>query len=422
MLPPCAKQNAAVAKQRGQKSANPCKIYPMDTQPLPETAPWRPKDCERVALVLQGGGALGAYQAGVYEALSEAGIVPDWVSGVSIGGINAALIAGNRRGERTAALREFWRRVTDRTLWLTTPDGDVYRQGRNAYSSFTSALFGQPGFFQPHKFNPWLLPAGAKDATSYYDITPLRQTLTELVDFDLINSRDMRFSVGAVNVLTGNFVFFDNARETITPSHVLASAALPPAFPMVQVGTDYFWDGGIVSNTPLQHLLAQDDEVNSLVFQVDLFNAEGQPPRTIQDVNARQKDIMYSSRTRQMTDMFKRIHRWKTRTYNALARIPEDQLSEEEVAMRDKLSELPEHTILQLIYHQKAWEHDSKDYEFSRETMLDHWRSGYEDTKHTLDHDEWLVMPPKNTGIVTHDIHSHHERLRHEQLHGESAH
>jgi NTE family protein len=383
----------------------------MDTKPMPETAaPWRPKDCERVALVLQGGGALGAYQGGVYEALHEEGIEPDWVSGVSIGAINAALIAGNHREERLPAVREFWRRITDRTLWLHAPDGDVYRQGRNAFSSFTTALFGQPGFFEPHRINPWLMPAGAKGATSYYDISPLRQTLTELVDFDLINSRQMRFSVGAVNVLTGNFVFFDNAKEKITPAHILASGALPPAFPMVQVGTDYFWDGGIVSNTPLQHLLAQDDNLNSMVFQVDLFSANGPLPRTIQDVMARHKDIMYSSRTRQITDSFARLQRWKYRAWEALIKIPEEALSEEQREMRDKLSNLPRATILQLIYQKQTYEGAARDYEFSADSMHEHWLNGHEDTRKTLVHKHWLEIPSKAGGIVTHDLYRDYGR------------
>jgi NTE family protein len=381
----------------------------MDTKPL--TAPaWRPDNCQRIALVLQGGGALGAYQAGVYQALHEAGLEPDWVSGVSIGGINAALIAGNRVERRLDALREFWRRITDRTLWLFAPDGDIFRQARNAFSSFTTATLGQPGFFQPHPVNPWLMPAGARDATSYYDTAPLRETLKELVDFKLLNSRAHRFSVGAVNVLTGNFVFFDNRGETIVPEHVMASAALPPGFPMIQIGTDYFWDGGIVSNTPLQHLLAQDDDLNSLVFQVDLFSAHGLLPRTIQDVMGRHKDIMYSSRTRQVTDMFSRLQRWKRRAYEALVKVPEADLTDEQRAMRDKLADLPQATILQLIYQKKSYEGNARDYEFSADSMTEHWSNGYEDTCRTLKRKDWLAMPPANVGIKTHDLHREYER------------
>jgi NTE family protein len=359
--------------------------------------------------VLQGGGALGAYQAGVYQAMHEAGIEPDWVSGVSIGAVNAAIIAGNQPEDRLERLTTFWSRITDRTVWLHTPDGDIFRQMRNATSSFYTMLLGQPGFFQPQKISPWLSPAGARNATGYYDNSPLRETLLELVDFNLLNSKGCRFSVGAVNVMTGNFIFFDNAKHEIGPEHIMASGALPPAFSPVQIGTDYFWDGGIVSNTPLQHLLAQDDDINSLVFQVDLFSASGALPRTIQDVMSREKDIAYSSRTRQVTDMFQRLQRWKTRAYRALLKIPEADLTDEERAMRDKLATLPALTVLQLIYQQKSYEGNAKDYEFSRTSMREHWDSGHGDTKRTLTHKSWLEMPPENTGIITHDIHRDRE-------------
>ncbi len=383
----------------------------MDTRPLEENAAtgWRPERCGRIALVLQGGGALGAYQAGVYQALHEDGIEPDWVSGVSIGAINSAIIAGNPPKRRLERLRTFWQLITDRTVWLHTPDGDIYRQARNMTSSFNTMMSGQPGFFAPRKINPWFAPAGARDAISYYDNSPLRETLLELVDFDLINRKDCRFSVGAVNVLSGNFLFFDNAVHEIVPEHVMASGALPPAFAPVQIGSDYFWDGGIVSNTPLQHLLAQDDDINSLVFQVDLFSAAGPLPRTLQDVMGREKDIVYSSRTRQVTDMFQRLQRWKTRAYQALLKVPDEDLTDAERAMRNKLAKLPDLTILQLVYQQKAYEGNAKDYEFSGTSMREHWQSGYEDTRRTLHHKHWLAMPPENTGIITHDIHRERE-------------
>jgi NTE family protein len=267
---------------------------------------------------------------------------------------------------------------------------------------------GQPGFFAPQKLNPWFSPAGAKTATSYYDSSPLRETLLELVDFDLLNNLKnggCRFSVGAVNVTTGNFIFFDNAKHKIVPEHIMASGALPPAFAPVQIGTDYFWDGGIVSNTPLQHLLAQDDDINSLVFQVDLFSTRGVLPRDIQDVMARHKDIMYSSRTRYNTDVYRRIHTWKTRVYQALAKVPDELLSDDERKMRDELRDLPEITILQLIYQQKAYEGHAKDHEFSATSMREHWQSGYEDTKRTLRHKHWLEIPPQSAGCLVHDVH-----------------
>ena len=370
---------------------------------------WRPPGCDRIALVLQGGGALGAYQCGVYQALHESGVEPDWVCGVSIGAINSAIIAGNPPKQRLEKLHKFWDRITSRKIWHYTPDGDVFRKARNFTSSFMTTVMGQPGFFQPHQTNPWFSPAGARTATSYYDTAPLRESLLELVDFDRINSKEMRFAVGAVNVLSGNFIYFDNTRDQIIPEHVMASGALPPALPMVKVGTDHFWDGGIVSNTPLQHLLDQEDSLNSLVFQVDLFSARGVLPRDIQDVMARHKDIMYSSRTRHNTDVYRKTHNLKARLYKALSKIPEEQLSEDERALKKSVSNLPGIAILQLIYQQRAYEGDSKDHEFSGTSMREHWLSGHEDTMRTLKHRDWIRMPEDGMGIVVHDVHREHE-------------
>ena len=371
----------------------------------PARRPWRPERCDRVALVLQGGGALGAYQAGVYQAMHEAGVEPDWVSGVSIGAINSAIIAGNPPNRRVRALRAFWEQITDRKVWAFTPDGDLFRKARNATSSWLTVMQGQPGFFAPRFPNPWMSFAGAQSATSYYDNGPLRETLESLVDFSLINDRTHRFSVGAVDVLSGNFIYFDNATEEIGPEHVMASGALPPALPMVKIGTDHYWDGGIVSNTPLQHLLDQEDSLNTLVFQVDLFSAKGVLPRDIQEVLARHKDIMYSSRTRYNTDVFRRIHTWKARLYQLLARLPDESLTDQERKLKHELADLPEISILHIIYQQKAYEGHAKDYEFSGTSMREHWQSGYEDTRRTLKHQKWLTMPPPGAGVVVHDVH-----------------
>jgi NTE family protein len=374
----------------------------------PDPQRWRPPGCERIALVLQGGGALGAYQAGVYQALEEAGVAPDWVSGVSIGGVNAALIAGNPPERRVERLRAFWERVTARPVWPTLPPdgGDALRRLFNAQSALAALLLGQPGFFAPTLPNPWLSPRGARTATAFYDTAALRETLAELVDFGLINRPgEIRFAVGAVNVATGNFAWFDNAEMAIGPEHVMASGALPPALPMVRVGTDSFWDGGLVSNTPLQHLLDQAEQLNTLVFQVDLFPARGPLPRDMREVLGREKDIRYSSRTRYNTDMYMRLHAWKLRLKRALAKLPEERLTEEERRLREELADLPEIAILQLIYQQQAYETHARGYEFSAESMREHWRAGLEDTRATLCHRRWLAMPPEDAGIVTHDVH-----------------
>ncbi len=368
-------------------------------------APWRPQNCDRVALVLQGGGALGAYQAGVYQALHEAGLEPDWVAGVSIGAINSAIIAGNPRERRLERLREFWETLTARKVWPFSLDGDAARKARNSWSSTLTMLGGQPGFFDVNRPGPWFSPRGAKQATSFYDSAPLRETLLRLVDFDLINSRSTRFACGAVNVANGNFAYFDNADTEIMPEHVMASGALPPALPMVKLGTDYFWDGGLVSNTPLQHLLENIGSDNVLVFQVDLFSALGSIPRDMYDVLARQKDIQYSSRTRLTTDLYTRMHKMKLQICSLLHRIPDKDLTDDERQQKKNLEDLPEIAILLLIYQQAAYEGQAKDYEFSSTSMREHWDIGRADTERTLRQKEWLKMPGGEVGIVMHDVH-----------------
>jgi NTE family protein len=365
----------------------------------------RPKGCDQISLVLQGGGALGAYQAGVYQALHEAGLEPDWVAGVSIGAVNAALIAGNAKEKRLERLEAFWTTITASdplTLW---PDGDAPRKLRNGLSAANTMLFGQPGFFKPNTTNAWMAQRGSKMSTAFYDSSPLHATLTKLVDFELLNSGVTRLAVGAVNVETANFAYFDNANVTIGPEHIMASGALPPALPMIRIGKDYYWDGGLVSNTPLQHILENVGRQNTLVFQVDLFSSRGEIPRDMPEVLSRQKDIQYSSRTRLTTDIYTKVHKLHQALRDALELIPEDKLTPDQRQQKADLAHLPAINIMQMIYRQKAYEGDAKDYEFSRLSMKDHWRSGYFDTRNTLQHSDWLVMSEIDDGITTHDIH-----------------
>jgi NTE family protein len=368
-------------------------------------APWRPEGCDNLALVLQGGGALGAYQAGIYQALHEAGLQPDTVAGVSIGGINAAIIAGNPPDRRIERLRAFWESITARPVSLFTLDSDTARKGTNAWSALLTTTLGQPGFFTPNALNPWVSPRGSKTATAFYDTIPLRETLLRLVDFGRLNSREVRFAAGAVNVLNGNFAYFDNTSVRIEPEHVMASAALPPAFPAVQIGTDYYWDGGLVSNTPLQHVLDNAEAHHMLIFQVDLFSARGPLPRDMDDVLARQKDIQYSSRTRLVTDYFRDRHDRDVVARKLLAKIPDDQLDADERKLKARLAHMPEATILELIYQQAAYETQAKDYEFSAASMREHWNSGYLDMQRTLRHRDWLTVPESAAGLSVHDIH-----------------
>jgi len=377
----------------------------VDTLPHISPIAWPTARGGKVGLILQGGGALGAYQAGVYQALHEAGVEPDWLAGVSIGSINAALIAGNPPDRRVAALQDFWRTVTERPVWGFLPDGDAGRQLHNLWSSWMTAMLGQPGFFTPAAIPPWLQPRGAPGATSFYDNAPLRETLVRLIDFDRINSGRVRLAVGAVEVQTGNFAYFDTAQIHITPEHVIASGALPPAMPMTRIGNEYFWDGGLVSNTPLQHLLDNIGGNDALVFQVDLFSARGPVPRDLAEAMGRIKDIQYSSRTRLTTDNYRAAHLARIQLRHLLVKVDDALLSEQERALKAELAELPAIAILQMVYQQAAFEGEAKDYDFSKSSMRLHWAAGQRDTALTLARPGWMALPSRESGIVTHDIH-----------------
>ncbi|KAA1179873.1 patatin-like phospholipase family protein [Rhizobium tropici] len=376
-----------------------------NTKAAAPTIPEIAAQYDRVALVFQGGGALGAYQAGVYQALAEAGCEPTWLSGVSIGAVNAAIIAGNEPSRRLQRLEQFWQIISGRKIWAYTPEGDFFRDIRNRTSSWMTMTMGQPGFFKPRFPNPWLELPGAEGATSFYDSAELKKTLEMLIDFDLLNDGKKRFSVGAVNVRTGNFVYFDTDNIRIGPEHIMASGALPPALPSIRIEGEYYWDGGIVSNTPLQYLLDQEEDRSSLVFQVDLFSARGVLPRSMPDVLSRHKDIMYSSRTRQNTDNFKRIHGLKMKLLGALKRVPKDQLTPEEEELIADYSDAGVVNIVHLIYQHKNYEGHAKDYEFSGTSMREHWDMGLEDTKRTLRHSEWLLPPFSDDAVAIHDLH-----------------
>ncbi|MDQ2799382.1 MAG: DUF3734 domain-containing protein, partial [Armatimonadota bacterium] len=295
--------------------------------------------------------------------------------------------------------------ITARPVTLFALDGDAAHKATNAWSALLTTTLGQPGFFKPNIINPWISPRGSRTATAFYDTTPLRETLLRLVDFDLLNSGAVRYAAGAVNVQNGNFAYFDSTRTTILPEHVMASAALPPAFPAVQIGTDYYWDGGLVSNTPLQHVLDNAAGYHMLVFQVDLFSARGLLPRDMDDVLARQKDIQYSSRTRLVTNYFRERHDRDLLAKKLLAKIPDDRLDADERQLKARLAHIPEATILELIYQQAAYESQAKDYEFSGASMHEHWNSGYLDTQRTLRHRNWLAVAESDAGLSVHDIH-----------------
>jgi NTE family protein len=365
---------------------------------------------ECVALVLQGGGALGAYQAGVYEALAEAGIHPDWIAGISIGAINAAIIAGNPPKSRVDQLREFWTHVTSDGPWPWPYPARLGARGeaaRNLFNQFSAGLAlasGAKGFFSARPVPPWLQPAGTLEATSFYNTGDLKPTLERLIDFDRLNSGATRLSIGAVNVRTGNFVCFDSATHTIRPEHVMASGALPPAFPAIEIEGEHYWDGGLVSNTPLQWVVDQQSRRDTLAFQVDLWSARGEFPRNMLEVMTREKEIRYSSRTRAGTDQFKHVQSLRRAVAGLLEKLPDDLKNSPEAKLLRTAADRKVYNVVQLIYRARDYEGHSKDYEFSRVSMEEHWRAGYHDARRTLRHSEVLERPTNHEGVFTFDL------------------
>ncbi|MFS0737519.1 DUF3734 domain-containing protein [Sphingomonas sp. 1P06PA] len=345
---------------------------------------------DQVALVLQGGGALGSYQAGVYEALAERAIEVDWVAGISIGAINAAIIAGNPPEHRVERLRRFWDMVGG---WLPSfpiwPSDDA-REWLHEWSAGFVAMFGVPGFFKPRLVPPGLAIPGSCEALSFYDSSPLKATLDELVDWDLVNDGPVRLSVGAVEVASGNFHYFDTRRERLDARHIMASGALPPGLPPVEIDGKLWWDGGLVSNTPLSHVL-EDQEGDLLVFQVDLFSASHQAPRTIMDVMAREKEIRFSSRTRQVSDQLLRLRRERALIAKVIAKLPPDLQDDADVRALAAAAREQAVNVVQLIYRANAWEGGSRDYEFSARTMAEHWAAGRAAVAETMTKSELLA-------------------------------
>ena len=357
-------------------------------------------------LVLQGGGALGAYQGGVYEVLTAVHRDPDWVAGVSIGAINAALIAGNPPDKRLERLREFWDLVSSPMPagLAQVLDGDL-RGAFNEASALRGVLFGVPGFFMPRIPPAGWHPRGTDGAISHYDTSPLKRTLERLVDFDRINDGPTRLSVGAVNVRTGNFEYFDSTTRRLDARHVMASGALPPGFPPVEIDGESYWDGGLVSNTPLQYVLDQPAERRRVVFQVDLFSALGPVPGTMGEVVAREKDIRFSSRTRLNTTHVLERQRLAQAARRLLDKLPAQLRDDPDVRALARLHQRRAGMdIVHLIYRSKGYEGQSKDYEFSRRSMAEHWQAGVADMSRTLSDPTWQNHDPEADGVHVFDV------------------
>lgn len=346
-----------------------------DADPRPRRrAPGLPLP-ECVALVLQGGGALGSFQGGVIEALHDGGIEIDWIAGISIGAANAALFAGNPPEQRLPALKSFWNTITSALPDFTLPLNDALRELSHEWAAATVLMGGVPGFFRPRLVPPAFAIPGTADALSFYDTAPLRETLDAHIDWDLLNHGPVRLSVGAVDIATGNFRYFDTEDETLDARHIMASGALPPGLPPVEIDGAFYWDGGLVSNTPLTHVLDRQ-RADTLIFQVDLFPAAADLPRTITDVIAREKEIRFSSRTRQVSYERLRLRKEREAIRRVLAKLPPELADDPDVAaLRVQADEKPV-SLVQLIYRANAWEGGSRDFEFSARSMHEHWQAG----------------------------------------------
>jgi NTE family protein len=361
------------------------------TEPLPG----------QVVLVLQGGGALGSYQAGVYQALHEAGIEPDWIIGTSIGAINASLIAGNKIEQRLARLQEFWKRMKQNTVWSFP---DAFADFNEKLSYWSTIAHGIPGFFRPnplaHAGDAYVL---GPERAGYYVTSPLQTTLEELVDFDLVNRCSPRLTVGAAHVGTSQMRYFDSRECTITVKHVMASGALPPAFPAVRIEGELYWDGGILSNTPTEAVFDDNPRRNSLIFSVHLWNPTGAEPTTMAEVLNRQKDVQYSSRIASQIVRQQQIHRLRHVINQLALRLPDGERNSP--ALRELASygcQTRMH-IVRLLAPQLNRETHTKDIDFSSSGIEQRWEAGYTHTRSVLARAPWKGEFDPLSAVIFHE-------------------
>jgi NTE family protein len=369
---------------------------------MPPAPHCRPKSYDKkIGLVLQGGGALGSYQAGVYEALAAADYAPEWIAGISIGALNGAIIAGNPPERRAERLHAFWERITGPAV--ASPFSGLSEAWDRQWHATSAILFGQQGFFAPRPPTAWL---GSPE--SFYDTAALRETLVSLVDFDRINAGETRLSVGAANVRTGDFIYFDSRDMKLLPEHVMASGALPPAFPPVEIDGEFYWDGGLISNTPLQYMIDYVPRRSRLVFQIDLFNPEGAVPTDLDSALEREKDIRYSSRTRTAADMYRVIHDVRHNINSLLEKLPPAYRTLAEADFLYEFGCVTRMDVARLSYRPEQLQGQAKDYNFSPRIMGERWAQGKADAEVMLKRAPWLAPMEDEQGARVFDLHDAH--------------
>jgi len=362
---------------------------------------FRRKTNGQVVLVLQGGGALGAYQVGAYQALHEAGVEPDWIIGTSIGAINASLIAGNKFEDRLTKLDEFWKRMKRPGAgrfapeWSGTPD---------PWSYWSTLVSGIPGFFKPnlHAFWGTNLPLGVDNA-AFYSTAALRETLGELVDFSIINEGSARLTVGAANVETSMMHYFDSRQTTITTEQIMASGALPPAFPAINIDNNFFWDGGILSNTPTEVIFDDIPRRNSLIFAVHLWNPNGPVPQSIWEVLDRQKDIQYSSRIASHIVRQQQTHRLRHVISQLVQQLPQELRGSERVRELAGYGCMTQMHVVRLLAPRVENENHTKDIDFSPSGIGMRRRAGYEAATQALKQAPWKGEFDPIEGVILHE-------------------
>ena len=385
-----------------------------DRSPLDAVNVIRRQANGQVVLVLQGGGALGAYQGGVYEALHEAKVEPDWIIGTSIGAINASIIAGNAVGQRLDRLKEFWRRMERHALWNLF---SAWPGAADSLSAWATVTGGIPGFFEANAraFLGAHVPLGT-DSAGYYSTAPLRKTLTDLVDFDLISHNTPRLMVGAANVRTSMMRYFDSREVEIKLDHIMASGALPPAFPAIRVDGELYWDGGILSNTPTEAIFDDNPRRNSLVFAVHVWNPTGPEPNTIWEVLHRQKDIQYSSRIANHIARQREAHRLRHVISELAKHVPD------EIRKSDLVHELAAYGcptrmhVVRLLAPRLDHESHLKDIDFSSSGIRQRWQTGYADTCRALARAAWIGEFGPLDAVVLHEPDTEPNELTIERL------
>src|SRR5476649_803717 len=360
----------------------------------------------RVVLVLQGGGALGAYQAGVFHALHEHGLAPDWVVGTSIGAINAALIAGNRPEERLVRLKQFWEKISHPDPTDMTRVSDQQRRSNIWMQTMDTMLRGVSGFFKPRAFS--LFPAGMAvppEQASFYDTSELGKTLDELVDFDYLNAAGgVRLTVNALKVTCGSLTSFDNTERDLSADHIRASGALPPGFPAVRIDGDLYWDGGLYSNTPLETVLDDTPHVDTLVFMVDLWSSEGPEPTTLDEVQTRQKDVTFASRSKRHIEDYVNTHTLQHKLRELYSKLPDTAHNRRQTEELVALGCDSTMHIVRLPYAGRDWHMAAKDINFSKGSIEWRWEQGYQDALRAIKAAGWLAFVTQDTPLVVHEL------------------